>query len=193
MPPSIAERADVLPALATVFQERGYCGASLTTISLATGLGKGSLYHFFPGGKEEMASAVLNEIDSWFEANIFVPLRTADEPQAAIAFTLDAVSAYFDSGRRVCIVGAFALGDSRDRFGCQVNAYFSRWIEALCDALTRTGLSIHAATGLAEESVACVQGAIVLARALRRVDVFERSVAGLRAKLGVGATPTRRN
>jgi hypothetical protein len=42
-------------------------GASLSLISEATGLGKGCLYHFFPGGKEEMADAVLSEIDGWFE------------------------------------------------------------------------------------------------------------------------------
>jgi hypothetical protein len=29
-------------------------------------LGKGSLYHFFPGGKEDMAKAVLDEVAVWF-------------------------------------------------------------------------------------------------------------------------------
>ena len=63
---TVAERSDVLPLLAEVFREHGYEGASLSLISKATGLGKGSLYHFFPGGKEEMAVAVLAEIDGWF-------------------------------------------------------------------------------------------------------------------------------
>ena len=52
---SIAERADVLPQLAEVFRAHGYEGATLALISDATGLGKGSLYNFFPGGKEQMA------------------------------------------------------------------------------------------------------------------------------------------
>jgi AcrR family transcriptional regulator len=52
----IAERSDTLPTLAEVFREHGYEDASLSLLSQATGLGKGSLYHFFPGGKEEMAS-----------------------------------------------------------------------------------------------------------------------------------------
>ncbi|MEJ8631131.1 TetR family transcriptional regulator [Sphingomonas sp. I4] len=44
----IAERADALPGLAEVFREYGYAGASLSLIGTATGLGRGSLYHFSP-------------------------------------------------------------------------------------------------------------------------------------------------
>ncbi|TGQ06111.1 helix-turn-helix domain-containing protein, partial [Mesorhizobium sp. M00.F.Ca.ET.217.01.1.1] len=51
------ERADLPSIIGEVFREHGYEGASLALIGAATGLGKGSLYHFFPGGKEEMARA----------------------------------------------------------------------------------------------------------------------------------------
>ena len=74
MAKSAPARADLLPQLAEVFRAHGYEGATLTLISEATGLGKGSLYHFFPGGKAQMATEVLTEIDNWFETNIFVPL-----------------------------------------------------------------------------------------------------------------------
>ena len=68
MPKVVTEGADVLPALGEVFREHGFEGASLSVIGKRTGLGKGSLYHFFPGGKEEMAAAVLTEIDGRFQA-----------------------------------------------------------------------------------------------------------------------------
>lgn len=189
MPRIVAERADTLPALAEVFRERGFEGASLSLISNATGLGKGSLYHFFPGGKEEMMSAVLVEIDSWFEDKVFAPLRSTDEPQAAITAMFDAVSAYFRSGQRVCLVGALALGDTRDRFAESVCAYFTRWVEVLGDALARSGQPRETAVALAEEVVMGIQGAIVLARALSRKDVFERAIERLRRKLESGAQP----
>ncbi len=60
----------------------------------------------------------------------------------------EAVSAYFQSGQRVCLVGAFALSDTRDRFASAVNAYFERWIEALADALGRQGHDGSAPTRL---------------------------------------------
>jgi AcrR family transcriptional regulator len=65
------ERSDVIPLIAGVFRDLGYEGTSLSQITERSGVGKGSLYHFFPGGKEEMASAVLADVDAWFEARIF--------------------------------------------------------------------------------------------------------------------------
>ena len=93
MPRQVAERADILPKLAEIFRKRGYEGASLSEIGAATGLGKGSLYHFFPGGKPEMAESVLAEVDAWFEGNIFAPLRAIPAGDAAEArqVTIEAI------------------------------------------------------------------------------------------------------
>jgi len=185
MPKVVAERADVLPVLAEVFREHGYDGASLSLISQATGLGRGSLYHFFPGGKEEMADAVLHDIDAWFRARVFKPLRTATDPHEGIALMMEAVEMYFRSGQRICLVGAFALGDARDRFADQVRDYFAAWTDALADALRRAGHHPPEATGLAEETVGAIQGALVLARALGDSGAFSRALARVRTRLAV--------
>ncbi|WP_438344624.1 TetR/AcrR family transcriptional regulator [Methylorubrum populi] len=180
-----AERSDLLPGLAEVFREHGYEGASLSLISQATGLGKGSLYHFFPGGKEEMAQAVLAEIDGWFAAKVFRPLREADDAAAAVAAMFGTVAEYFRSGRRVCLVGALSLSDARDRFGERLRAYFAEWVVALSEALVRAGHPPETAGALAEEVVGGIQGALVLARALDRPEVFERILAGLRDRCAI--------
>ena len=66
---------------------------STPAITAGTGLGKGSLYHLFPGGKAEMAAAVLAEIDAWFEAAVFAPLRDRpDTRQGPEAGWLNGVS-----------------------------------------------------------------------------------------------------
>ena len=67
---TIAERPDAVLALANTFRLHGFEGASLSVISAETGLGKGSLYNFFPGGKEEMARAVLDEVNTWFRTRV---------------------------------------------------------------------------------------------------------------------------
>jgi len=192
MPRFVAERADVLPALAEVFREHGFAGASLALIGERTGLGKGSLYHFFPGGKAEMAAAVLAEIGQWFEAKIFQPLRETADPRRAIAAMIHAVDDYFHSGRRVCLVGALALGDARDHFARAIRKYFASWIAALGDALARAGHKPRNANTLAEEAVLEVQGALVLARALNDPAVFARTLARLRNKLALRAPGRRR-
>jgi TetR/AcrR family transcriptional regulator, lmrAB and yxaGH operons repressor len=180
---AISSRAEAIPLLAEVFREHGYEGASLARITAATGLGKGSLYHFFPGGKEEMAVAVLSEIDAWFETHVFAPLRSPDDPRAAIADMFASASAYFRSGRRVCLVGAIALADTRDMFAAAVRDYFQRWIRALSDALQLTGTPRPVADAAAEEVVSGIQGAIVLARALNDSRAFDRAVARLKERL----------
>lgn len=181
----VAERADLLPVLGECFREHGYEGASLARIGAATGLGKGSLYHFFPGGKEEMAAAVLAEIDAWFDAEVFAPLRDWDTA-AGIESMFGSCAAYFQSGRRVCLVGAFALSDTRDRFAAAVRAYFVRWIDALAAALSRNGQAEDEARRRAEAAVAGIQGAIVLARALDEPAVFDRAISGICRELLAG-------
>jgi AcrR family transcriptional regulator len=177
----IAERADVLPEIAEVFREHGYDGASLSLITRRTGLGKGSLYHFFPGGKAAMAEAVLQDVDGWFSRHIFTPLQNGG-PEA-VENSLKATEEYFASGRRVCLVGVMALGASRDAFAERVQAYFTAWVEALAVALQRGGLTESQARNLAEEVVAGIQGGLVLARGLNDPGAFLRVTRQMRRRL----------
>lgn len=173
------ERHDVIPLLAEVFREFGFEGTTLNRIADRTGLGRGSLYHFFPGGKDEMAAAVLNHIDTWFEQAVFVPLRTR-EPEEALSEMWINIDQYFHSGRRICLVGCFALDQTRDRFARDIASYFTRWIDALSMALERMGEE-QSSAGLKAEAIVCsIQGALVLARATQDPSRFSRILSTLR-------------
>ncbi len=179
----VAEREDVIPLVAEVFRTYGFEGASLSRISEGTKLGKGSIYHFFPGGKDEMAAAVLQEIDQWFRLHVFEPLRESADAGQGIAAMFSEVERYFLSGQRVCLVGVFALGNERDRFADAVRDYFEEWIAALAAALVRTGHKGKDAAALAEEVVGGIQGALVLARAFNRPATFRAALKRLRERL----------
>jgi len=187
MPARVQSPERVIKGLAEVFREHGFQGASLAHITKATGLGKGSLYHAFPGGKDDMAAAVLSDIDAWFEANVFTPL---DDPSAraskAIDHMLDACAEYFQCGGRVCLVGVFALSDTRDTFADAVNGYFRRWADALSGALRRSGLSRAQARSASEDVLAGIQGGLVIARAFDDNSYFEREIKRLRERLKAG-------
>ncbi len=182
----IAERDDVIPKLAEVFRTHGFEGTSLSLISEATGLGKGSLYNFFPGGKEEMAREVLAHVDAWFTQHIYAPLSRPEDPDRAIAAMFDAVDEYFRAGGRVCLVGAMALDATRDIFAEKIRAYFTGWIDALSTALRRCGESRARAHLLAEQCVLEIQGALVLTRALGDKAVFARALKQSRQRLARG-------
>lgn len=176
-------RDDVIADLAEVFRTYGYEATSLATITAATGMGKGSLYHFFPGGKEEMAAAVLAHIDGWFETHVYSPLRDATDPAKALTDMFDATDAYFHSGGRVCLLGLFALSDARDPFAERIKGYFVAWVVALEDTLVRGGRDAKKAHDLAEEAVGAIQGALVLARSLDDTAVFGRTLHAWRHRL----------
>lgn len=183
-----ADRRDVVPVLAGVFGDLGWTGSSLSVISKRTGLGKGSLYHFFPRGKTEMAEAVLDDVDLWFQVNVFAPLQAATDARVRSQNMFAQTLKYFQSGRRVCLFGAFSLGMERALFGNRVAKYFSDWIDALTPVLRQLGHG-EDSRGLAEEIVAGIQGALVLARASDDGHSFERLLARLEIA-ALGAAPT---
>jgi hypothetical protein len=98
---------------------------------------------------------------------------------------LAATDSYFRSGRRVCLIGAFALDESRDLFADQIRSYFGRWVTHLADTLERSGHPPGEASALAEEAVAAIQGALTLARAANDTDLFSRALRRIRKRLGV--------
>ena len=147
MAQNITGRNDVIATLGEIFREYGFSGTSLTEITHRTGLGKGSLYHFFPKGKKEMADAVLDHVAVWFEENVFLPLRENVNPKHGIKNMFNAVDDYFYSGERICLIGAFSLNDTREQFADKLNSYFTAWNRTLASALQRDGLKQQASQG----------------------------------------------
>src|SRR5260370_32105063 len=124
-----------------------------------------------------MAMEVLTSIDRWFADNIYTPLRTSTDPAKGIVDMFVAVDDYFRSGQRACLVGAVALGASRDLFDERVKTYFAGWIDALAAALRRLGDDRTTARQKAEQAVLEIQGALVLTTAPDDIKMFFRSLA----------------
>lgn len=183
MPRTIIEKQDVISKLGDIFRRFGYFGASLSEITQQTGLGKGSLYHFFPNGKQEMADTVLDEVSIWFETNIFMPLRTNQNASNSIKKMFTEVDKFFYSGERICLMGAFALDNTRSLFSKKLNTYFTSWINALASAIKKSGCSTKRANQLSEEIVAGIQGSLVLARAQNNPRIFSRNMKRLEKRI----------
>jgi len=179
----ITAREEVIPKLREVFRENGYEGTSLSVITQQTGLGKSSLYHHFPNGKTEMAEVVLDDIGMWFEEFVFMPLRECEDAISGIKIMFKEVNRYFDSGNRICLVGAFALDNTRDQYPEKVRDYFKAWIDALTIALKRKYISHTEAKTLAEDAVVIIQGALVLARSQDDTKFFTRTLKRLEKRM----------
>ena len=57
----LARRRAMLDAALAVFAEKGYAGATLDEVAERAEFGKGTLYNYFPGGKEEILFALIDD------------------------------------------------------------------------------------------------------------------------------------
>lgn len=174
---------ETVTIIAELFRKHGYHGTTLSNIKEASGLGKGSFYHHFPDGKEEVARKVLKEVHEWFEQNVYRPLEQPPYDPDSIQKMFDKTSEFFWKGNRVCIPGSFALYDVRDAFPEEIRHYFERWIQALTFNLRHQGIPTPKSKKLAIDAVAVIQGALVLTRALENPAVFEDSLKRTRYQL----------
>jgi len=177
MPAPKIDKAQAIAAIAELFREHGYHGTSYAQIIKASGLGKGSLYHYFPGGKEDIAKAVLKQIDCWFEENIFTPLDTDRDPEKVLEKMFVTVDTYFASGQRICLLGSFALYDAKEPFSAEIKSYFQRWIKALSTYLQNQGLSAKESRNLAYSTMVTIQGGLVMAQAIDDTDIFKQAIS----------------
>ena len=100
----------VFEALFGVFREVGYEGATLARLAKATGLKRASLYHRFPGGKEEMAKAVLEAVELRVEADLIAGLRGPGSVEERLDGFLEAIRGLYNGGRSACVWDVLSVG-----------------------------------------------------------------------------------
>lgn len=183
MPAAQLSRDDVVARLLTVFRHRGYDGASLQELSKATGLGKSSLYHYFPNGKDDMVRAVLASLDEQLREQVFAPLRAAGAPARRIAVMIRALDAFYARGTAPCVLAQLVLGSTHARFRGPVRAIFAEWVDALAAVLVDAGLARRTATARAQDAVLRIEGALVLAGGVGDTAIFARTLKRLPADL----------
>jgi TetR/AcrR family transcriptional regulator, lmrAB and yxaGH operons repressor len=167
-------RAEAIAKILKVFRQNGYEGTTLSRLSKATGLGKASLYHYFPNGKEEMAQAVLDFIDEWMKANIFVPLKSAGTPRDRLQQMSENVDRLYCGGEQTCILAVLSLGEAKDLFHNQIQQALKSWIDTLAEVLIEAGIASIIARQRAEDAIIQIQGSLVLARGMDDTTPFQR-------------------
>jgi AcrR family transcriptional regulator len=156
-------------------RERGARATSLDAILAHSHAPRGSLYHHFPGGREQL----LREATEY--AGDYIALRLerqiSDDPLAALEALFDEYSANLrDSGYRAgCPIVAVAVESPEDTPGlrdCALVA-FERWRQAIARALECAGIGAARASELATHAIAAFEGAIILCRAYRDLGPLE--------------------
>ncbi|MBR8838818.1 MAG: TetR/AcrR family transcriptional regulator [Stigonema ocellatum SAG 48.90 = DSM 106950] len=178
---------NVITQLSQVFRQYGYEGTSLSKISEATGLGRASLYHYFPKGKQEMAATVLDHIYSALEKDLLTPLQGDGKPADRIRAMCQTVREFYNSGRSSCFLDILSIGDAQTLFQSPIRRTLNAWLNTLTQVLSEAGLDPESARHQAENAIIQIQGALVLSRCLGNTDPFERVIENLPETLGMGS------
>ncbi len=173
---ALSSHDQVIEQISEVFRRRGYPGTSLSDIAKATGLGKSSLYHYFPGGKEEMGRAVLAHTLAWLHDEALTPLVASGDPTKRLNHTLKAINRFYDKGKKLCILGSLASGDFREPFQRKLASAFSTWIEMLAALAVEEKVPRRIARERAERVVVEIQGALILSAGRRDPGPFTRAL-----------------
>jgi TetR/AcrR family transcriptional regulator, lmrAB and yxaGH operons repressor len=163
-------RTNIVLATARLLSERGFAAMGTDDIVAMSRSPKGSLYYYFPGGKEEMAVAALRHSgDEWFEAMraSFAESTTVQGGLHMLIEDVQGMLATFDYGAG-CAVGILAAEAPKSRvLGRTVTAIFDQWEGGLRDRLVKAGVTGKRAAELAAFLLAVVEGALLLSKARR--------------------------
>lgn len=172
-------KEQVITKLIPVFRNYGYEGTTVSRLSEVTGLKKASLYHHFPGGKEEMAAAVLEYTGHWINENIFQPLKSEKPPREKVLAMCQGIDRFYQTGTEPCILSVMSVGEADNLFHKQLEQSLKRWIDNLTKVVEEAGIEPQIARERAEDAIMFIQGALVLVRVSQNTEPFNRAIAKL--------------
>lgn len=175
-----------VPSLLDLFRQYGYDGVTLSKISQVTGLGKASLYHHFPGGKDEMVETVLIALEQELEQVISDTLHPEDKALTRLQAMCDRISKVYNNGQKPCLLAALMVGSAKTVFQERVQQLLEMWIAAIATILTAAGLDEEFARQRGEDGVMAIQGALILAQGLGNPTPFQRVIQQLPDQLCQG-------
>ncbi|MFU8817419.1 MAG: TetR/AcrR family transcriptional regulator [Pseudomonadales bacterium] len=157
-------RAVLLDRLGQVFRDRGYEGATLTQLAAATGLGKASLYHHFPGGKAEMAEVLLRDAVAELQRRAFAKLDGDGPPNERLQRFVDGFGDYLQHSGGQCLLAALTLGSASQGHAARIAAQFDDWTGALARVFEASGQKRKRAARSAADLLGRLYGAQLLSK-----------------------------
>ncbi len=170
-------RARILSAALRLFRKRGYHGTGLNDILELANAPKGSLYHHFPDGKEEIGVAVVAEITR----NILL-LFASSRARTTAAVVLQAGEQMSHTIERtnheLCTLFTAFLAErsTSPKLGLAVANAYGEMTETLQKRLQTEGMKPRLAKDRATAVVMLLEGGAMIAQAQQSVVPFRLAV-----------------
>ncbi len=180
MPARTIDDESLTDAVAKVFSRHGYDGASINLLSEATGLGRASLYHRFPGGKDEMVTAIIDRAAEHYNKAL-APAFAEGPPLERAKEVAKGLDEYYAGGTQSCLMVALSISNAENR--ATAGRCLDSWAEALTHISRDSGLTRAEADAAAMDVVAAIEGAMVIAVTSGKTEAFQRALATMPERL----------
>lgn len=188
-------RDRLMTTTAELFRRQGYTGTGLQQIVAEAGAPFGSLYHFFPGGKEQLCAEVIR----WSGAGYLALVTQFFDPAPDVATAIEwafagagqtlAATDYADA----CPIATVALevASTNENLRLATADVFESWIMAVAQRFADAGIEATKARHLSMSVLGLLEGAFLFCRAARSLDPMV--AAGATATAAVRATLAERS
>jgi TetR/AcrR family transcriptional repressor of lmrAB and yxaGH operons len=180
-------RMRLIEATRDLIEAKGYHGTGLNEVLAVSGAPRGSLYHHFPGGKDQLVGEALAGAGKEIDALVRQLGSGAADTVELVLTLLDALADRMEAAgyAKGCPVATVALEVAASHEGLQricADAY-GAWERTLTDRLRADGRAPEEAGELAGTALALIEGSLVLARARRSRTPVEQARRRVRTLL----------
>ena len=182
----------ILDTTAELFRRQGYTGTGVKQIAAEARAPFGSLYHFFPGGKEQLGEEVIRWSGAMY-LQLFVTLAGEADGvvEGVVDFFAGAAETLEETGYAdACPIATVALevASTNEELRRATADVFQSWIDAGTAYFTAAGIPRARAHELTLEMLCALEGAFLFSRAMRTTEPMH--VAGTAVASAVrGALP----
>jgi AcrR family transcriptional regulator len=170
-------RDRIIAATNELFRRHGYNGTGLAAIGRLAKATTGSIYHFFPGGKSELARAVVIETGAAYgELFALISLEDADNPAEGVRAFFSGAADILEQDDYIdpCPIGTIAreVASTDDELRRATNLVFSSWADLLARQIAGTDTPGPKAMETATAVVGMLEGGFIISRARRDSQIL---------------------
>ena len=179
-------RQRILDATAEFFTRQGYTGTGMKQIVAAANAPFGSLYHFFPGGKEQLGEEVIRSSGLMYQRLVEGIIDAAPDIVNGVSDAFTGAAALLEETdyADACPIETVALevASTNDTLRRACADVFESWIAGASERFVAAGIKPKKARELAIHLICALEGAFVLSRAMRSPEpVLVAGAAATRA------------
>jgi TetR/AcrR family transcriptional repressor of lmrAB and yxaGH operons len=161
-------REQIIKTTCELLETQGYHATGLNEIIQKSGAPKGSLYYYFPQGKEALAAEAIQHAGRIITERIRTSLDAVADPAEAIRgfiynLTHHVVASGYQAGGPVTTV-ALESATTNERINAACREVYAEWEAAFAAKLEQSGFEPQRAARLATLIIATLEGGIILSR-----------------------------